>query len=246
VRIGLEPDDVARARDDRADLRVVDASGRQWPYVYAPAGERADVALRVDGPVTEDGRSTWSFVPPVDSLLVDRVVLRTARPVLSRAYQLRARDGDGAERLLAAGTLAQELRRPGPLTIAFAKARVASLRLEVTDGDDAPIEILRADAPVALPSLLLAAPAGAYTLLAGNPDAERPSYEIERARDVVLDLRAVPAVAGAGAENTRWTGTPGGAARQRQRLQQAAIWGAIVLAVIVLGLLTLRLARRPG
>jgi len=147
--------------------------------------------------------------------------------------------------VLAEGTLAQELRRPGPLAVAFAPARVENLELEVDDGDDAPIEVARVETPVALPSLMIAAPRGAYTLLAGNPDAEQPQYEIERARDVVLDLRAVPATAGAGGENTQWTGTPGGTARQQRRLQQVAIWSAIVLAVVVLGVLTLRMVRRP-
>lgn len=246
ARLRLEPEDLAAARDDRGDLRVVDASGRQWPYVVAPATERGDVALHVEGPTTKDGRSTWRLALPVESLRVDGLRIETARPVLSRTYRLRARDAGGLERPLAEGTLAQALRRPGPLRIGFPATRVASLELEVEDGDDAPIEILRAVAPVALPSLLVAVPEGSYALLAGNPDAERPAYEIDRAREVVLELRSVPVMPGAGVENERWTGTPGGAARQRQRLQQVAIWSAIALAVLVLGLLTLRMARRPG
>jgi len=246
VRIRLEPEDLAQARDDRSDVRVVDGAGRQWPYVFAPATERADVALRVEGPRTKDGRSTWRFVLPVEELRLDRLRFETLRPVLNRSYRLRTRDADGTEHVLAEGVLAQPLRRAGALTIAFPPSRVSSLDLEVDDGDDAPIAITRADAPVALPSVLVAAPAGGYTLLAGNPDAERPAYEIERAREVVLDLRSVPASAGAGVEHAGWTGTPGGAARQRLRLQQVAIWGAIVIAVSVLALLTLRLVRRPG
>lgn len=246
VRVRLEPEDLAQARDDRADLRVADDGGRQWPYVVAPAAERADVALRVEGPTTRDGRSTWRLALPVESLRLDALRIETVRPVLSRTYRLSTRDAGGAGRVLATGTLAQALRRPGPLRIDFPPTRVSSLVLEVENGDDAPIEIVRAVVPVALPSLLVAAPAGSYALLAGNPDAERPAYEIERARDVVLELRSVPAAPGAGVENARWTGTPGGAARQRQRLQQVAIWSAIALAVAVLGLLTLRMVRRPG
>lgn len=245
VQLRLAPDDLAQALTSRADLRVVDAQGRQWPYVFAPALERASVALRADGPRTKEGTSTWRILLPFGSLVVDRLILHTGRPVLSRHYRLLTRDADGKERVLAEGTLAQELRRPGPLAVAFAPARVENLELEVDDGDDAPIEIARVETPVALPSLMIAAPRGAYTLLAGNPDAEQPQYEIERARDVVLDLRAVPATAGAGGENTQWTGTPGGTARQQRRLQQVAIWSAIVLAVVVLGVLTLRMVRRP-
>jgi len=53
----------------------------------------------------------------------------------------------------------------------------------------------------------------------------------------------VPAQAGAGAQNAQWSGTPGGRARQQHSLQQAAIWSVIVLAIVVLGYLTLRVAR---
>jgi len=245
AQLRLAPEDLAQALTSRADLRVVDAEGLQWPYVFAPAVERASVVLRADGPRTKDGTSTWRILLPVNSLVIDRLILWASRPVLSRHYRLLTLDADGKERVLAEGTLAQELRRPGPIAIAFAPARIANLELEVDDGDDAPLEITRVETPVALPSLLVAAPPGSYTLLAGNPDAEQPQYEIERARDVVLDLRTVPATAGPGGENPRWTGTPGGTAGQHQRLQQIAIWSAIVLAVLVLGALTLRMVRRP-
>ena len=244
AQVRLDAADLAQALANHADLRIVDAEGRQWPYVLAPAVERASVVLRAQGPVTKDGTSRWQIVLPTSPLLVDRLLLDTARPVLSRRFRLLTRDDDGTERVLAAGTLAQELRRPGPIAIAIAPWRVSNLELQIEDGNDAPSEITRIVAPVVLPSLLVAAPAGAYTLLAGNPDATPPQYEIARARDVVLDLRSVPARVGQGAENAHWSGTPGGTMRRNATLQQLAIWAVIGLAVLVLGVLTLRVVQR--
>lgn len=244
AELRLGPEDLSRARADRADLRIVDGSGHQWPYLLAPAVQRASVDLRATGPTTKDGKSVWRIALPATPLQLDRIVLHTGRPVLDRRYRLLAPGDDGQPRELAAGTLAQNLRRPRPIAIDFAATRVGSLELEVVDGDDAPIDLARVEAPLALPSLLVAAPAGAYTLLAGNPDAEAPRYELDGARSLVRDLRRVPVQADAGRDNPQWTGTPGGTAQRRAWLQQAAIWGVIVLAVAVLGLITLRLVRQ--
>ncbi|MBY0274421.1 hypothetical protein K2Z84_03695, partial [Candidatus Binatia bacterium] len=242
LRLGAE--DLSRARADRADLRIVDAGGHQWPYLLVPAVQRASVDLRTTGPSTEDGKSVWRIALPATPLQLDRIVLYTGRPVLDRRYRLLAPGDDGKRRELASGTLAQDLRRPRPIAIDFTATRVATLELEIADGDDAPIDLARVEAPLALPSVLVAAPAGTYTLLAGNPDAEAPRYELDGARALVRDLRRVPVQAEGGRDNPQWTGTPGGTAQRRAWLQQAAIWGVIVLAVAVLGMVTLRLVRQ--
>ncbi|MEW6272532.1 MAG: hypothetical protein AB1689_24910 [Thermodesulfobacteriota bacterium] len=245
VAVRLAPEDVTHAEPSRADLRLVDARRRQWPFLVAPAAERDDVALEITGPEREDGRSRWRLAPAAAPLTLDRLVLHTARPALGRRYRILAKV-DGDERVLDGGILAQDLRRPAPLLLSFPAARVDALELEVEDGDDAPLEITRALAPVALPTLLVAAPPGNYVLLAGNPDASAPRYEIERARHVVAGLRSVPATLGEGGENESWRGTPGGTALRHERLQRGAIWTAIVLAVLILGALTLRAARGPA
>jgi hypothetical protein len=244
VELRLGAEDVARARADRADLRVVDGDGRQWPYLVAPAVQRASVALRATGPASADGKSVWQIALPAVPLTLDRIVLQPARTVLDRRFRLRTHDTDGKVRVLAEGTLAQDLRRPRPIAIDFPATRVDALELEVVDGDDAPIELARVETSLALPSLLVAARAGHYLLLAGNPDADAPRYELGGASAVVRDLRSVPVQAEAGRDNPDWTGTPGGTARRRAWLQQAAIWGVIGLAVAVLGLVTLRLVRQ--
>lgn len=245
VTVHLAALDLLYARPSGADLRLVDAQHRQWPFLVAPGGERESVALEMSGPEVEDGRSRWRLVPATGPLALDRLVIHTARPALGRPFRILT-TVDGEERVLATGVLAQDLRRRAPATLSFPPLRVDALVLEVEDGDDAPLAITRVEAPVAPPRLLVAAPAGSYLLLAGNPDAAAPRYEIERARDLVAGLRSVPATLGEGRENPSWRGTPGGTARLRERLTRGAIWTAIVLAVLILGALTLRAARGPA
>lgn len=245
VTVQLAPVDLAHAEPSGADLRLVDAQHRQWPFVVAPGVERESVLLEASGPEVADGRSRWRLTLAAGPLALDRLVVHTARPALGRRYRILA-TVDGEERVLAAGVLAQDLRRRAPATLPFPATRADALVLEVEDGDDAPLAISRIEAPVALPRLLVAAPAGSYLLLAGNPDAAAPRYEIERARDVVAGLRSVRATLGQARENPSWRGTPGGTARLRERLARGAIWAAIVLAVLILGALTLRAARGPA
>jgi hypothetical protein len=243
VRVRLAPDDLAAGLVDHADLRVIDGDERQWPYVVAPATERVSVDLQARGPTSKDGTSLWRTTLPASPLLVDRLAVQTGHPVLNRRYRIVTHDDGGDEQVLAAGTLAQDLRRPGPIVLTFPPARVTDLELRIEDGNDAPSDVTEIAAQLALPSLLLAAPPGSYTLLAGNPDAKPPQYELERARSVVLDLRSVPATSGAGAANPHWTGTPGGTVRRDAIVHQLMIWAVIGLAVLLLGVLTLRIAR---
>jgi hypothetical protein len=243
VRVPLVPEDLAAALPDRSDLRVVDAASRQWPFLLAPATAQRTLELGAGAPVREGGTSRIPIALPSAPLVLDEVTIVPAQPVLHRPYKLLTRTRDGGERILATGVLGQSLRRPEPIHVAFAPAEIEALELLVVDGDDAPFDVARVETALALPDLLVVAPAGEYALLAGNPDAEPPRHEIARARDVILGLRSVPATTGPGAVNESWTGTPGGSARSRARLEQSAVWAAIAVAVLVLGALTLRLAR---
>jgi hypothetical protein len=249
ARLRLAPQDAAHAEPRYADLRVVDAAGRQWPYLIGSPHERERVALNVEGPERDRGESRWRIRLPATPLWLDRLSVLPTRPVLSRPYRVVSREADGDERVLARGTLEQDLKRPQAIEIALDPARVEWLELVVEDGDDAPLEIDRIEAALALPEILIAAPAGEYVLLAGNPDAVAPQYEIGRVSNVVLALRTAPVVAGPGAERPDWDGTPGGRARLLARLERAAVWAAIVVAVAVLAIVTLRTAgatRRGG
>jgi len=255
-RLRLDSEDVARARPDLADLRVVDGERRQWPYLLASAGTPDWRAMRVEGPFHREvgqpsgpGRraaSAYRLILPARAVLLDEVALETDVAFFDRPFVLVTRDDDGRERTLASGRLTRHPERPHPLTIDLAPARVASLELVITDGDDAPLPLTTARARLLLPELYVAAPPGDYALLVGNPETDAPLYDLQRMRDVVLAVASTPVVAEASAPNPDYSprarfAQGGGAARL---LPQVTLWAVLIGAVGALAVLTLRLARR--
>ncbi len=245
----LDLDDLAVARPDLADLRIVDGDGRQWAYLLEPAAALVTRNLLVSEPVTEDGASTYALALPAAPATVDEIVVDTPVPFFDRAYELRAKLGD--ERwVLASGRLARRIGDPRPVRIGVLSQagqrdsrarRLDGLELEVVDGDDAPLPFARVTARLPLAELFLAAPSGRYWLLLGYPEDRPPSYELARVRDVVLAVASSEADAGALEDNpdyrarSRFAGAEG--------LQRLALWIVLGVAVVVLALLTLRLSR---
>jgi hypothetical protein len=94
----------------------------------------------------------------------------------------------------------------------------------------------------------VAAPAGDYALLAGDPDADAPQYEIAALRSTVLAVPAVDVTAERGGPNPAFSS---GAATARRIaggrvLPRLAVWTVLVLAVVVLTILTLWVVRRDA
>lgn len=248
VRVRLGADDTARLRPDLADVRVVDGENRQWPYLIEPAAAQDWVPLDVGAPTTRDGRTRWRLTAATPPLSAGDLRLDVDTPFFHRPARILARDPDGRERTLTSGMLARDGRGTEPLVLRLPPARVEALELEVTDGDEAPLALHGVAARVTVPALYLAAPAGDYTVLLGDPDAATPRYDVARARDVILAVAATDATAGTVEPNpvfsqaARLTGSD----RPRQWLEQSAVWAVLLLAVAVLGVLTFRAARRPG
>lgn len=247
-RLRLAPADAAHARPDFADVRVVDARARQWPYLLVRRAASVGVPLARTRS-SERHVTTLRLAPPAAPLLLDRVELRSQVPFFDRAFRLAALDADGHERQIAHGRLAKQARRPRPPRIAFPPQRVHGLVLRIEDGDDAPLAFTEATARAWVPDLFLVAPAGSYALLVGAPDASPARYELERVRDVVLAVAAAEAQAGPLEANpdfrlaARLAGEDGPA----PLLQNLLVWGALLAAVAILGVLTWRIARQePG
>jgi hypothetical protein len=248
VRVRLGPDDGARLRPDLGDLRVVDAENRQWPYLLEPAAAEDWVTLAVGAPTTRDGRTRWRLVPASTPLAASALRLDIGTPFFHRSARISARDRDGSERVLASDPLERDTHDSQAIVIPLPAARVDALELEVEDGDEASLALRGAAARVTVPALFVAAPAGPYTLLLGDPNAGPPRYDVARARDVVLAVPAIDAIAGAAEPNPVFSQTARLAAggRPRQWLEQGAVWIVLLTAVVVLGLLTFRTTRRPG
>jgi hypothetical protein len=238
LRLGIE--DLGVARADLADLRILDGEERQWAYLLERGKAHETVALGVLGPQSRDGASTWKLEPRAAPAVADQIAITTAVPYFDRPFELRARLEDQTW-TIASGRLVRAAGDPRPVLVAFSETRFDQLELRVTDGDDAPLALDRIEGRFPVPEVFFAAPEGRYSLLLGQPDATAPRYDLERVRNVVLAVRSAPAQAGALEANRAFSA--GARLASGEGWQRALLWGAIVLLVVFLTVLTLRLAR---
>lgn len=242
LRLRLSPEVLAAARSDLGDLRVVDGTGRQWPFLLEEGAAREEIQLKIEGPRRDGGKSRYELVPPASPVAMDSIVLDIKADYLDRTYQIVAEMGNGRSEVVGGGMLS---RRPGSqgswLEVLFPKTRAGSFALIVDDGDDAPIDLKAAKSTIMVPDLFLAAPAGDYTLLVGQPAAPAARYELGRARDLVLSVSAEPMEAGPLQKNPAFSPPPA-----ESKTEQYALWAVLAIAAIALSALTLRLARREG
>lgn len=245
-RLRLEASDLTPARADLADLRVVDATGRQWPYLLQADAAFAWTPLRVSRAERRGSTSIYTLDSAAAPLAIDQLVVEPNVPFVDRAFELRGRAADGTERLLTGGRLTLRAERPRPLSIVFAPARLSALELRIDDGDESPLELDAVRARSLVSELFLVAPQGAYALLLGDPNAAPPRYELERVRDVVLAVRGGTVDAGPLQPNPAYSPRARLLAdgQLRATLARVAVWAVLLLAVALLGLVTLRSVRR--
>lgn len=239
-RVLLAPEDIALLRSDLADLRIVDADGRQWPHLIERSGVALEVPLGVRATSPRPQVTRLALELPRAPLTLDGVTLNSPAEYVNRDVRLVAVTEDGQRRMLHQGTLQ---RRPGSgqaLSLAFPAERATLLELEIDDASDAPLVVHGVSARVAAGEVFLAAPPGEYTMLLGDTRREPARYELGRARDLALAVPVASARPGAFGAN------PDYVRPSRVRPPAVALWAAIVFAVAVLGALTLRLARREG
>jgi hypothetical protein len=114
--------------------------------------------------------------------------------------------------------------------------------LIVNDGDDAPLDLRSVNARIPVPTLYLAAPSGAYDLLMGYPEANQPHYELENIRSTVLAVPAGTVSSGPLEANPLYSA--GRRLSEAANLQKILLWAVLALAVIILFVMTLRMARQ--
>jgi hypothetical protein len=242
--------DLAQARPDLADVRVVDAESQQWPYLlgHEPAHAWADLA--VAAPTRRRTASVYPLRLPVTPVALDLITLESEAPFFDRASSVTARLADGTEVTLAAGRLVLFGEQRRPITLGLRPERIESLELVIEDGNDAPLRFRAAHAHLVERDLYLAAPAGEYALLVGNADAAAPRYELERVRDVVLAVTSGTAEAAELGPNPAYSVRARLASGEHLEgtLPKIVLWVVLLGAVVVLIVVTLRLARRetPG
>lgn len=240
-RVRLTPSILAAARADLADVRIVGDDGHQWPYLVA-AAEVVELPAAIAAPTTEGRESRYVVELPEAFATVEALVLVTDAPFVSRPYELYGLDEHERRVLLTTGRLVREPEEARPIELTFGPRRVSQITLVVTDGSDAPLAFSGAIIRVPSPTLYLAAPDGDYRVLAGHPEATAPSYEIEQARALVLSVRSVDARVGDAGPNPAHVEPPW---YETSDWGAWIVWAVLLFAILLLGFLTIRVARRP-
>ncbi len=241
-RYVLDANDLAAARVDLADLRVVDAQNHQWPYLVDAAVDSTLVELAQLTRTGKPGVSRYDLALPAAPLAASELVLDVREEFFDRAVRVLLTDVAGREhaidslrvhRALGAGT--------DSVVLSLENAQVSKLTLEVTDGGDAPLVLTGARLRVPTSALLIAAAPGSYRLLIGDPEAEAPTYELRSLASLLAQLDGADAKAGPLGQNPAFSRAARlGGSGARDRL---LVWLVLVLSVLLLGGLTLRLAR---
>lgn len=242
-RLRLTPELLALARPDLGDVRIVDASSRQWPYVVKEAAARLLLDVRLAASRAEQGTSRYAVGLPAGPTQVDELLIRVDPAYLDRPYRLVGKRIDGEERTLRTGRITRRVGEPAEAALAVPSARVSELALVIEDGDEAPLALTEARAAFTVPDLLLVAPSGEYTLLVGDPGRGPPRYELSRFREAILAANAGAVELGPLGSNPAHRGLE---LASKGALEGYVMWGALVLAAVVLAALALRLARREA
>jgi hypothetical protein len=259
----LAPNDLAYLKPDLADLRLVDADGRQVPYVLEPRAVAARIPLTVAAatPRANAARtSAWQLTVPasgpetatrtplpladVDLFFADAFF---TRPAVLLVPEARAPHG---QRPLWQDTLRAARREPGappaPRSFALGDLRASTIGLEVADGDNAPLTLQKAEAVIWVPRVTFKAAAGTYRLLFANAEATAPTYDLDALRQDVLSYSAIPLdgptfqPAAANADHA-----PGAGAVVQGLARGPLLWGVLGVSLAALIWLTRRILKRP-
>ncbi len=241
IRHQLGVDTLALARADQGDIRIVDAESRQWPYLIEHEMGFETLVLPVEEHEIEGSESIYTLTLPASPMVIDEIVIDPPVSFFERTFRLEGGDpNDSGNWLgLASGPLRRRQGDRRKVHIPTNGGLVTALRLVVQDNQDGPLDLGSVELRHAATELFFTAPAGDYTLLVGNPEAEAPRYELAAVRNVVLAVDAVEATTGPLGENPSYSTLVG--ISTRKGLQQVALWGVLGLAVVVLGWFTFRL-----
>lgn len=247
----LEPEDLARAQPDLADLRIVDGQGEQVPYVLESAvGERwIDLGLvKADG-AGRRGVSRWGLeikglaeglTMPLGAVTVDVAERFFSRSIFVTVPLSR---GEG-RRVAYSGVLARRADETGPVTLGLGAVRARELALEIEDGDNAPLTLTAARARVLTPRLAFKwkGSKGGLRLVYGSRRATAPHYDLGTLRGEVLAYAAQPAKLGPLDKNPVYGGIAGDIGDLSNA--RTVLWITLVVLVAGLLLVAVRLVKK--
>lgn len=255
--VTLAATDLATLRPDLGDLRIVDSSGRQIPFILEANTAEAEITLRIEPdtrPAKRGQRGQVSryrlTVADADGkpiiLPLQQLRLNVAESFFSRPATLTAswRDVRRGDRVLFTRELSRQAGQREPIRINLDGSRCDTLFLQIEEGDNAPLTLEKACAVVAVPRIIfkLKPEEGSYRLLLGNDQAQSPRYDIQSLRREVLAYSAVPALLAPLEPNAAYRRFAGDYFKGAP--PTVLLWGVLVVAVVGLLALTVRLLKK--
>ena len=241
--IHLRAADLATLRPDLADLRVINGSNLQVPFLIDPDFADERVALKVQRQAAAPAhRSLYSLglaevLPGDPPPLLSRLEIDVSDAFFERPARILHSTNQTQREVPFSFTLSRKPPSSSPLVLG-ASAPLDAMILEVDDGDNAPLDVRSAVAIVRVPRIVFKAAPGDLRLLLGNRGAEAPRYDIAGLRSELLAYSAIPARAGALVENQG--ARPGLFSGFETAPRGALVWTAIIVALIALVGLTLK------
>lgn len=245
----LTLDETVLAHSRLGDLRIVDAEGRQIPYLRERSPDPLILELR-EPVLSEDDsdprdprrRSRHHLDLPHRTLPPSRLVVDTAADVFERTIHVEGERSRRGEARWSTAPVVWRDSQPGmpasPLEVELPSNPGETVYLVVDEGDNSPLPISRPRLHLETWTLRFFHPGGELKLLYGRRDLGEPRYDLTliasqldpaRAREVTL------APEPAAERKADPVGVPRG-----------LFWGALVAAVAVLLLVLARLVREEG
>jgi hypothetical protein len=235
-----------------ADVRVVDATGRQVPYVVERLGEPLTMSLpapaidRTTSDAGAPGHTTYRVELPYASLPHPRLVLETTGRVFEREVTVRGerppdpRTGERWQTIRSVAWRHVDGERPAPpLTIELPSLAGTSVLLDVDDGDNSPLPVTAARLLLPASRLRFVRVDDAVLVLAyGAPGLPAPRYDLGLLAPRILGASAVEI-----APSPERAGVASDATERSQVLDRRIFWGVLAGAVVVLLVVLARLLR---
>jgi hypothetical protein len=192
-RVVLDRDVLAHARPDLADLRVVDAEGRQVPFSLRRTGDEEPWETPAFER-TEEGSATLLRVPLGSTAPVATVSIDTGHDVFVRDVTI-LRDA-GKMTIPVRRVSWSGLERGGTLTIGVDESLGDTLLVRIENGDNPPLPIDAVRVTSARWEVRARLPEGGARLVYGAANAELPSYDLSLLQPEVLRLLVADATLG--------------------------------------------------
>ncbi|MDP2305925.1 MAG: hypothetical protein Q8P18_07835 [Pseudomonadota bacterium] len=186
ARIPLDRTVLARTREDLGDVRLIDAEGRQVPFLLWQSGAEDPWDT---GPIehVEKGSTTELRVRLDGTAPVASVLIETSQSVFERDVEI-LRDA-GRSTIAIRRVHWQGPQRGGTLAVALGERLGDVLLVRIENGDNPPITIDSVRVTTPRWELRARIPEGGARLVYGAPGAQRPAYDLSLLEE---DVRRMP------------------------------------------------------